>query len=165
MSKLATSFLVFEGLFFGSMMAFAYLAPLDFVSGVLEIPKEELSSILATNLDNSNALVYTTFTTIDNDNCHGMVVFMALIAFHTALKVEQKDRTWIFASFFVAHALIVWNQTKALNGNYYVQVDIDAATKLFEPARILHSFFALSHVALAIKNVVPSGEAAKTKRG
>jgi hypothetical protein len=54
--KQATGFLIFEGLFFGVMMIAMIAMPLDFASGVLELPKEELEGIITTNVQDEGAL-------------------------------------------------------------------------------------------------------------
>ena len=141
-SALGTAFLTFEGIFFGLMMAFAIIAPADFAAGVLELSKEDL--VLP---DDKLA----TYCAIDNDNQHGFVVFASIIAIHAGLFARHSDRLPVFLAFIAAHGIVVWNQTKALSGAYYIgNLHEPAVSVLFGPARILHSIFLFGHIGLAI---------------
>ncbi|KAL9185636.1 hypothetical protein ACHAXT_003413 [Thalassiosira profunda] len=149
-SAVATVFLTFEGVLFGAMMSFALVAPADFAAGVLEIATEDLALIAAGDASVSDATArLATFAAVDCDNQHGFVVFACIIAIHAGLFTSHSQRLPVFVAFVAAHAIVVWNQTMALSGNYYIGNLHEPVLAAFGPARALHSFFLLGHACLA----------------
>ena len=157
-SAVATVFLTFEGVLFGAMMSFALVAPADFAAGVLEIAKEDLALIAAGDASVSDATArLATFAAVDCDNQHGFVVFACIIAIHAGLFANHSERLPVFVAFVAAHAIVVWNQTMALSGNFYIGNLHEPVLAAFGPARVLHSFFLLGHVCLIASTLLFGG--------
>jgi hypothetical protein len=161
--KLATGFLFFEGLFFGVMMIAMIAMPLDFVSGVLGLPKEELEGSITTNVQDEGALKFLTWAVVENDNQHAFVMFGALVAIHTALRVSHENRTMIFLAFCIAHAMIVMNISKALSGNYHIALHDSSAAETFGDAIVVHGAFLAVHSVFLCTTVFGGAPGGKPK--